>query len=232
MASPEIRKMRPSLPILSRLKAFRKDASGVAAMEFALIAPLLIGVYLGLAELSHALNKKRDISHSASVAGDLATQATSLNKSQIEDMVSAIVYTANLGDVSGYGFRLQSYERDSSGNIKSEGVINYTTADFGRGMDEDSTDLAQFDSSLVGEDVMPNGTGVVVAYVRFQHKPFGFRSSSSSTESRSFLPSYVTMEETFLYKPRQSDVVVIGTAGEDNQFDCQGAPTNISCTES
>lgn len=217
--------------LISRVHAFRKDASGIAAMEFALIAPLLIGIYLGLAELSHALNKKREISHSASVAADLATQAATLNKSQIEDMISAIVYTADLSDNAGYGIRLQSYERDSSGNIVSEGAITYTTANFARGLDADSTDLSQFDSSQVGTDVMPNGTGIVVAYVRFQHKPFGFRSSIGS-ENRSFMPDYVTMEETILYKPRQSDVVIIGAEGTDEQFNCSGSATSISCTES
>ena len=219
-------------PLLRRLQSFRQDMSGVAAMEFALIAPLLIGIYLGLAELSVALNKKRTISHSASVAADLATQVPALNKSQIEDMISAIVYTAALSDNSGYGVRLQSYERDSSGNITSEGAITYTTSDFGRGLDEDSTDLAQFDSSLISEDVMPRGTGIVVAYVRFQHKPFGFQSTSRSEDNRSFLPEHVTMEETILYKPRQSDVLVIGDAGTDEQFTCSGTAKNIQCTES
>ncbi|MEL6688510.1 MAG: TadE/TadG family type IV pilus assembly protein [Pseudomonadota bacterium] len=223
--------MTRSTSILSRIRTFREDSDGVAAMEFALIAPLLIGVYLGLAELSHALNKKRDISHSANVAGDLATQVESLNNAQIEDMISAIIYTADLNDSAGYGIRLQSYERDSAGNINSEGVITYKTANFSRGLDEDSTDLAQFDSSLVGEDVMPRGTGIVVAYVRFQHKPFGF-SSNNSGRNRSFLAEYVTMEETFLYKPRQSNVLVIGTDGKDDQFSCAGPADKISCSSS
>jgi len=55
-------------------RKFRRDEDGIAAIEFAIIAPVMIGMYFGLAEIASAISVDRRISHGTNVAGDMATQ--------------------------------------------------------------------------------------------------------------------------------------------------------------
>lgn len=53
------------------------DTRGVSAVEFALVLPLMIALYLGLAEISQAIGINRKVSLTAHALSDLASQATS-----------------------------------------------------------------------------------------------------------------------------------------------------------
>lgn len=65
------------------------DRSGVAALEFALIAPLLITLYLGTMEISNGLQMNKKVSRAASTVGDLVTQLdeSTLNKATIDSIL-------------------------------------------------------------------------------------------------------------------------------------------------
>ena len=52
------------------IRGFWRDPRGVSAVEFALIAPLLILMYCGMAELSLAMMAQRRLSNIASAIGD------------------------------------------------------------------------------------------------------------------------------------------------------------------
>jgi Flp pilus assembly protein TadG len=63
-----------SLPLVSRLRRFRQDREGVAAVEFAIIAPLLIMTYMGMLEISQGFQASRKLSLFARTAADLTSQ--------------------------------------------------------------------------------------------------------------------------------------------------------------
>lgn len=63
---------------MSLFKRFRGDRRGVSAVEFALIAPLMILFYSGLTELCQSLIAERKASHVASAVGDLVAQSESV----------------------------------------------------------------------------------------------------------------------------------------------------------
>jgi Flp pilus assembly protein TadG len=54
---------------------FRDDERGVAAIEFAFIAPLLITLWLGTMEISQGIEVNKKVGRSASMIGDLITQS-------------------------------------------------------------------------------------------------------------------------------------------------------------
>jgi Flp pilus assembly protein TadG len=68
------------------LRRFRDDRKGVAAVEFALIAPIMLAMYFGLAELTLAMMAERRASHAASVVADLVAQSTQVNAAQVTDI--------------------------------------------------------------------------------------------------------------------------------------------------
>lgn len=69
-----------------RLKRFAKDERGVSAIEFALVAPILIMMYLALTELTLGMMASRRTAHLAATIGDLAAQSESLTMSNISDL--------------------------------------------------------------------------------------------------------------------------------------------------
>ncbi len=66
--------------------AFAADRRGVAAVEFALLAPMLVLAYFGLAELTEGLMAARKVSSVAASIGDLTAQAASTTPGQISDI--------------------------------------------------------------------------------------------------------------------------------------------------
>jgi Flp pilus assembly protein TadG len=72
-----------------RLRGAVADHRGVAAVEFALIAPLLILLYFGLSELASGITAARHANQSASSLGDLVAQCSNLNDSDAANILSA-----------------------------------------------------------------------------------------------------------------------------------------------
>jgi Flp pilus assembly protein TadG len=69
-----------------RIRGFLKDRRGVSAVEFALIAPILIMTYLALAELTLGMMAGRRTSHLAATIGDLAAQSEALTDANVTDL--------------------------------------------------------------------------------------------------------------------------------------------------
>ena len=71
------------------LRRFNGDNRGAAAVEFAIIAPLLISMYLGTMEISRGLQVNKKVGRSASSVADLIAQIDggALDKATIESIM-------------------------------------------------------------------------------------------------------------------------------------------------
>jgi Flp pilus assembly protein TadG len=76
--------------ILRRIGAFRRDNRGVAAIEFALIAPIMIGLYVMLNETASGLRAARKVTMAARVMSDLVTQTSEVTTTYRDDVFNAI----------------------------------------------------------------------------------------------------------------------------------------------
>lgn len=56
---------------------FRRDTAGVSAVEFALILPLMLTLWAGMAEMSHAIDNWRKVTQLARTVVDLTSQGDS-----------------------------------------------------------------------------------------------------------------------------------------------------------
>ena len=72
--------------MLRSIRTLGADRRGVAAVEFALLAPLMVMTYFGVAELTEGLMASRKVSHVASSIGDLTAQASSTTPAQLGDI--------------------------------------------------------------------------------------------------------------------------------------------------
>lgn len=73
-------------PRASFLMRLVRDRRGVSAVEFALIAPIMIGFYFGLAEICQGYMADRRTSHAASMVGDLVAQADAVTAADVTDI--------------------------------------------------------------------------------------------------------------------------------------------------
>lgn len=176
---------------------FKRDKSGVAAIEFALIAPIMIGIYFGLAEIASAINVDRRVSHTANVVGDLATQSSAITNSDINEIFSAAVRVLDLRDASNVTIELSSYDLDPSGNARLLGVATLNDG-------PNTQNLPPFDASTVDGRILNSSSGVVVARIVYSYTPLMLRYTDAD----------INLTEIFLLKPRRSESVPIGdTAG-------------------
>ena len=72
-----------------RLSRFGKDKGGVSAVEFALLSPLMIGLYLGGAVLSQGIAIDRKVTLTAGAIANLSAQVTTISSSDMTDIMTA-----------------------------------------------------------------------------------------------------------------------------------------------
>ena len=71
------------------------DRKGVAAIEFAFIAPLLLTMYFVTMEIAPAIDANKKVGRSASMIADLVTQQQTISKSEVEAIMSIGEATLN-----------------------------------------------------------------------------------------------------------------------------------------
>ena len=193
-------------------RRFRDDEDGIAAIEFAIIAPIMIGMYFGLAEIAHAISTDRRISHGTNVAGDLATQQPELLGADIEEVLAAALRVMDIPDVDQVSIDMESFILPAAGQpAESQGRIR---------LNNGIGNFANFDTTNLDPKLLNENSGVVVTRVKYNYTPLEFR----------FIDSTVTLQETFLLKPRRSDLVQIET-GPGSLVDCSATDfSNVSCS--
>lgn len=70
-------------------RALGRETGGVAAVEFALVAPLLITTYFGICEISTYINADRKVTQVASTTADLISQYVQVSNAEINDVFKA-----------------------------------------------------------------------------------------------------------------------------------------------
>ncbi len=76
--------------LLRAAHAFGRARQGVAATEFAMIAPLMFSLYFGVTELTDALIVDTRVTRAASTAADLVAQDTSVTNAEMTNIFNAI----------------------------------------------------------------------------------------------------------------------------------------------
>ncbi|HEY4077377.1 MAG TPA: TadE/TadG family type IV pilus assembly protein [Rhizomicrobium sp.] len=77
------------------IRRFLRNHRGLAAVEFALILPIMLMLFLGTVELSLALTARADVTNLTSATADLVAQETGVNVADLQSVfaaASAILY--------------------------------------------------------------------------------------------------------------------------------------------
>ena len=71
------------------LRRFATDKRGVSAVEFAMLLPLMITLYIGGVEVSSAIAVDRKVTQVARTLGDLVAQSTAVNATDMTNILNA-----------------------------------------------------------------------------------------------------------------------------------------------
>ena len=174
-----------------RLSRIISDQRGVAAVEFALIAPILILSYCGLAELSIAMMAERRAAHSASVVADLVAQSGTISTTDLTDIYSVGHAIMAPFPTSALKMRITSVTADANAIPKvawSQG--NGLTA-FAK-----TTTVSGFPTNF-----LVAGDSVIQADVEY----------TFTSPLQYVIPAPVVFKDTYYLKPRQGGAVICGT---------------------
>jgi Flp pilus assembly protein TadG len=76
----------PKTTFRGLLRRLRGDRSGVGAIEFAFIAPVMIVLYIGAVEVSVAMSVNKKLARASSTVADLITQEQSVTRDKLKSM--------------------------------------------------------------------------------------------------------------------------------------------------
>ena len=167
-----------------RLRTLPDDRSGLSAVEFALIVPVMIALYFGAVELSNALTVDRRVTSVASTVADLAAQAEEVTKNDVEDMFKAARAIMNPYDSNGVSIVLTSVVADED---------NETTVDWSCSNGGGATHTPGSDYTLPPNLTQPF-TSVIVAEVAYTYSPPIVK----------YITTPLNLTETFYLRPRRS----------------------------
>lgn len=212
--------------ISSLTARLKKDEDGVAAIEFAFIAPVMLLIYFGMVEISLLVEVDRNVTQAASLVGDLTAQEEILTLDMMEDYINATIAVLNTdqdGSQTRLGVEISSYEatEDAGGN-RVVNEIGY--AQFGTPYDggsvvvtpatpttEEVLASAHYDPASINPTLLPVGSGIVVARINYEYRsPLQYFVKSQD------------LRETFFLKPRRSATVIFdnGNPADPSDMTC------------
>ncbi|MHB2166642.1 TadE/TadG family type IV pilus assembly protein [Alsobacter sp. R-9] len=195
--TPVASRQRPSRArrVLAR---FARDRKAVAAVEFALLLPVMLTLYIGSVEVSQALNADRRVVLLARTVADLTTQSSKLNATDMNGIVAAASAVLSPLSTANAKIRITSVAISGSGSPDPK-VANPASvcwsyqqgwSAYARGTLLNQT---QIPSALRAEP----GTSIIFAEVEFTYKPvIGY-----------VLTGSMTMTEKIYMRPRMSTYV-------------------------
>jgi Flp pilus assembly protein TadG len=157
---------------LGSIRKFREEQSGVAIIEFALILPIMVGLYFMLNETTNGMRAARKVTMVARVMADLSSRPANLSDADRNDIFNSAKPILSPYDTSLAGYRFSSIRFDGSGN----GFVDWSEAS-GTGFSAHTRCTpAQPSIPPKTQITVPAGlklanTSVILAEVKFRYKP-------------------------------------------------------------
>ena len=103
--------------MISSVKNFLHNRDAVGAVEFVLILPFMLILWMGVVELIELHLSGRKATVAAQTAADLIAQEKSMTSGQLDDIVAAVKEVMKPYPSSSMGFDFASVEADLDGNV-------------------------------------------------------------------------------------------------------------------
>jgi Flp pilus assembly protein TadG len=172
--------------MLTLLARFRRSKDGVAAIEFALLAPFLAAMFLGTIELTDALDCQQRVTGLASTAADLIAQETAVATSDLSNVYSAVNSIVYPYSATGLKIVITSLVDNGSGG----GKVAWSCA-------QNATPRTVNSTMVVPTGVIASGGSVILAEVTYAY----------TSPLSDYITGTLAMTSTFYSHPRRSTKV-------------------------
>lgn len=141
-------------------KSWAANEQGIAAVEFAMIVPIMIVLFLGAVEFSDALSVERRVTTIADSTCDLVTQSDQVSDSDLADIMKIANSLLGRADPSRLKVTLISVTADNTGTPKVDWSYGANAGAYGTG-----SVFAKLSGTLAAN------ASVVVSEVSYVYKP-------------------------------------------------------------
>jgi hypothetical protein len=198
-------------PIAALAGRWRRDAQGVAAMEFAMIVPIMFFMFVGAVELSQAITVDRRVTQVASSTADLVARAEKqISQSEIGDILK-------IG-----GYILEPYSqtpltivlRNVTSSPANANVAKQSWSCTYAGLGGTQTCSCSSTAYTLPANLVSTNDSVVVAEVTYQYDPLIFDYFlKKALTSTSGSPGTYTLTERIYMKPRGQAAMLLQSNG-------------------
>ena len=105
-----------------------RDQRGISAVEFAMILPLMVALYLGAVEISQGISINRKVTLTARTVTDLVAQVSSINNASMTNVLNASSAVMTPFPVSPLKVTVSLVSIDAQGNATIAWSDGYNTA--------------------------------------------------------------------------------------------------------
>jgi Flp pilus assembly protein TadG len=170
------------------LNKVQASKGGNAAIEFALIVPVMLSAFFGVSEISNYILAGRKIANVASVAADLVAQAKTVTNSDMADIFAALGVVIRPFNVSDSTVRISEISADATGKKTVDWSDAQRTTAYTKGAPA---------PAWIPSGVVPANSAVVVSEVSYRYTAlWGI-----------YLDKGITVTDTFYLRPRRSATV-------------------------
>ena len=168
---------------LSLFRRLARDERGISAVEFALLAPVLIAFYLGLSEFCQGYMAQKRMGHVASAVADLVAQEESVNTTTLSDIFSISALIMKPFPTAPLKQRVSSVTRTG----------NQTKVDWSRG--SGMTARAVNSTVTLPTDLLSDGQSVIMTEATYDY----------DSPADYLMPTITQFSHTYYLRPRTVD---------------------------
>lgn len=172
--------------IPNRLRGLVVDERGVSAVEFAMLLPLMLALYLGTVEISQGIGADRKVTLTARTVADLVSQVSSMSNSDMTNSLNAASAVMAPYPVSKLKVTVTSVSIDGTGKA---------TVDWSDSLN--GTARAKGSTITLPTALVVNNSSLIWSEVQFSYTPtIGYLVSGT-----------LTLKDQIYMRPRLSDKV-------------------------
>jgi len=195
-------------------RRYRGDKRGVAAIEFAMIVPIMFLLFIGAVELSQAITVDRRVTQVAGSVADLvARKETSISQTEIGDIMKVGGYIVAPFSQSPLQMVLRNVSSSSGDATKTKQSWQCTFS--GAGKNPSPVCTCMNETYTLPPNLVSTNDSVVVAEVNYTYTPLIFDYFlKQALPNSSSGPGTYTLSEKIFMKPRGQAAMLLQGNGQ------------------